>query len=118
VNEDRDCGEVDAEMESFPSPATETDSKVGGDNDNRKQVQRDAANGVFQRLTRRMQGVNEVDQPKWRRFNKEQVKPVMRPTAEGAVPESHKHPERHTNRYAADGRQANVRGQIQDTYAG
>lgn len=115
------------------------DAQVGSDDDKGKQVESGGADGVVEGLGRRMYRVNEVEEAKAWIFVKEQnqgmkdgngqgnvpgpvVKPeivesVMRPGAVGAIAESHEQAEEKVEGDGADGGEADVSGEIQDSDA-
>jgi len=124
VVEEGGGGEVDGEVESFPGAAAELDAKVGSDDDEGEGVESDGADGIFERLLRRVDGIDDVEDAKFWRFVEEEregmencddqgdvagpvveteiIEAVMRPIAHGAVTEGHHHAEQHIDGDGAD----------------
>lgn len=63
--EEGDGAEVDGEVESFPEAAAELDAEIGSDDHEGEDVEGDGANGVFQRLLGRVDGIDDVEDAKF-----------------------------------------------------
>ena len=112
------------------------DAKVGSDDHERDDVERDGADGVFEGLLRGVDGVEDVEDPKLGGLVEEEregmekrddegdvagpiveaeiVEAVMRPVADGAVAEGHHDAEEHVDGDGGDGGEADVGGEIED----
>ena len=111
VVEEGGGGQVDAEVKGFPGSAVELNAEVGSDDDEGDGVEGDGADGIFERLLRGMDGIEDVEDAKFWRLVEEQrermekcdgegevtspvveaeiVEAVMRPVAHGTVAERH-----------------------------
>lgn len=72
VVEEGGGGEVDGEVEGFPRAAAELDAEVGSDDDEGEGVEGDRADGVFERLLRGVDGIQDVEDAKLWGFVEEQ----------------------------------------------
>lgn len=136
VPEEGHGAEIDREVESFPKAAAELDARIGSDDHERDDVKGDGADGVFERLLRRMDGIDDIEDAKFWGFVKEQddrmrgreeksevagpvvqrkiIEAAMRPAADGAVAENHQHAEKHVDGDSADGDKAEIGGEIEE----
>ena len=111
-------------------------SKIGSDDHERDDIESDRADRVFERLLRRVDGVDDVEEAKFGRFVEEQregmekrdderdvagpaveaeiVEAVMRPVADWAVAEGHHDSEEHVDGDGGYGGEAYVCGEIED----
>lgn len=118
-------GEVDGEVEGFPGAAVELDAEVGRDDDEGEAIEGDGADGVFQRLLRGVDGIEDIEDAEFRGFVEEEwervkdgdnesdvsgpvveaeiVEAVMRPVADGAVAEGHHDAEEDVDGDGGDG---------------
>lgn len=72
VKKERGRSEVDAEMKRFPKVAAQAKTQIGSNNNKAKEIGGDGADSAFERLARRMNGIQEVKQPKARLFVQKQ----------------------------------------------
>ena len=111
-------------------------SKIGSDDHERDDIESDRADAVFERLLRRVDGVDDVEDAKFRGFIEKQrermenrddqgdvagpaveaeiVEAVMRPVADWAVAEGHHDSEEHVDGDGGYGGEADVCGEIED----
>ncbi len=64
--------EVNGEVEGFPEAAADLDAEVGGDDHEGEDVEGDGADGVFERLLRRVDGIDDVENVEFWRIVEEQ----------------------------------------------
>src|SRR5690348_2872809 len=136
MKEKRGCREVDAEVERLPETAAHAQAKVGSDDDESQQAERGGADGVFQRLARRMDGIEQVQKTKARLLVEKQdrrvgeregkrgiagpivqtkiIEAAMGPGAVGTVAKSQEHAENEVQSDGADRGQSNVGGKVED----
>jgi len=134
--EEGDGAEVNGEVESFPEMAAEADAEIGRDDEDDEDVQSDGAEGVFERLLRGVDRIDEIDEAEVRGFVEEQhewvrrgeeegqiagpvveaevVEAAMGPGALGAVAENHERAEEHVDRDGADGNEAEIGGEVEE----
>lgn len=136
VPEEGDGAEIDREVEGLPEMAAEADAEVGSDDHKSDDVQGDSAEGVFEGLLRRADGIEDVNEAELRRLVEEQdermdegeekgevagpivqgeiIEAVMRPGADRAVAEGHHDAEKHIERDEGDGDEAEIGGEIEE----
>jgi len=61
VPEESGGGDVDSEVEGFPEAAAEADAEIGRGHYDGDDVKRSGSDGVFERLTGGMHGIEEID---------------------------------------------------------
>lgn len=130
VPEERNGAEVDGEVEGFPGTAAELNPEIRGDDHNGDDVKSDRTDTVFERLLRRVNGTNKIDDAKMRRLVEEKnnrvndgekkrdiagpiveaeiVEAAMRPGADRAVTKGHHHAEKHIDGESANGDEAEI----------
>ena len=60
VEENSGSSEINAEVEGLPKRAAQPKTKIGSDDHEREQVEGYGADGVFKRLARGMNGIDEI----------------------------------------------------------
>src|SRR5262245_31836494 len=68
VKENSSSSEIDAEMERLPQMAAEPQPQIRGNHNEGKEIERNSANGVFERLAGRVHRTDEIEQAKPRVF--------------------------------------------------
>lgn len=61
VPEQGDGTEIDGEVESLPEAPPELDAEIGSDDHEGEDVESDSANGIFERLLRRVDRINDIE---------------------------------------------------------
>ena len=132
-------GEIDAEMERLPKMAAQPKANVRSDHYEPEDIEGDGPDGVFKRLARGMDRIDEIEQAKPRVLVQEQncrmqerrgksdvarpvvqskiVEPAMRPRTMRAVPEGHEHPEEEVQGDDANGSESDIGGKVEDSEA-
>lgn len=136
VPEEGDGAEVDGEVERFPEAAAELNAEIGSEDHEGDDVEGDGADGVFERLLRRMDGINDIEDAKFWRLVEEQnygvenregqgkiagpvvqleiIETAMGPVAYRAVTEDHQHAEEHVDGDGADSDETEIGGEVED----
>lgn len=136
VPEEGDGAEVDGEVERFPEAAAELNAEIGSDDHEGEDVEGDSADGVFERLLRRMDGIDDIEDTKFWRLVEEQddgvenrenqgeiagpvvqleiIETAMGPVAHRAVTKDHQHAEEHVDGDGADSDETEIGGEVED----
>ena len=64
VKEKSRRGEINSEVERLPKMAAQPEPKIRSDNHEGDEIEGNGADGVFKRLAGRMDGINEIQEPK------------------------------------------------------
>lgn len=136
VPEEGDGPEIDGEVERFPEAAAELNAEIGCEDHEGEDVEGDGADGVFERLLRRMDGIDDIEDAKFWRLVDEQnygvenrenqgeiagpvvqleiIETAMRPVAHRAVTKDHQNAEEHVDGDGANCDETEIGGEVED----
>lgn len=136
VPEEGDGAEVDGEVERFPEAAAELNAEIGSEDHEGDDVEGDGADGVFERLLRRMDGIDDIEDAKSWRLVEEQddgvenrekqgeiagpvvqleiIEAAMGPVAHRAITKDHQHAEEHVDGDSANSDETQIGGEVED----
>lgn len=135
VVEKRESAEINSEVKRLPCAAAKLNPKIGSDYHQGHYVKGDGTDAVFQRLLRRTDWIDQVDDAKMWRLVEEKhdgmndseeesdiacpivepeiVEAAMRPGANRAIAKGHQHAEKRVDRECSDGDKAEICRQIE-----